>query len=201
MLCSRHLTLYLLLLLVAGCAGLDQREPTSAGWQAHSQQLAMLQQWTASGKLAVRTADAAESVGLIWQQHDQDTHLQLSGPLGVGATTIYSDGQRLDIRQGDEHRTLDISTPDAIVLNTGWDLPLRALTHWLKGVPSPDSKVQGLELDPQTELLQSLLQDDWEVRYEEYEQFQEFMLPTRLQIQRGATRAKVVISHWHTSPS
>ncbi len=102
MLKCRHLTLYLLLLLVAGCAGLGQREPTSAGWQAHSQQLAMLQRWTASGKLAVRTADAAESAGLVWQQHDQDTHLQLSGPLGVGATTIYSDGQRLDIRQGDE---------------------------------------------------------------------------------------------------
>jgi len=201
MLNGRYLTLYLLLLLVAGCAGLDQRAPTSAGWQAHSQQLATLQEWTASGKLAVRTADAAESAGMIWQQHDQNTHLQLSGPLGVGATTIYSDGQRLDIRQGDEHRTLDISTPDAILLNTGWDLPLLALTHWLKGLPSPDSTVQQLKLDPQTELLQNLRQDDWEVHYEQYEQFQEFMLPTRLQIQRGETRAKVIISHWQTSPS
>jgi outer membrane lipoprotein LolB len=194
-------TLYLLLLLVAGCTGLDQREPTSAGWQAHNQQLATLQQWTASGKLAVRTANAAESAGLVWQQHGQDTHLQLSGPLGVGATTIYSDGQRLDIRQGDEHRTLDISTPDAIRLNTGWDLPLTALTHWLKGVPSPDSKVQKLALDPETDLLQTLQQDDWEVRYEKYEQFQGFTLPTRLQIQRDTTRAKVIISNWHTSPS
>ncbi len=161
----------------------------------------MLQQWTASGKLAVRTADASESAGLVWQQHDQATHLQLSGPLGVGATTIDSDGRRLDIRQGDEHSTLDISTPEAIAANTGWDLPLLALAYWLKGVPSPDSKVQRLELDPQTELLQSLQQDDWEVHYEQYEQFQEFTLPTRLQIQRGATRAKVIISHWHTAPS
>ena len=201
MLNGRYLTLYLLLLLVAGCAGLDQREPTSAGWQAHSQQLATLQEWTASGKLAVRTAHAAESAGMLWQQHDQNTHLQLSGPLGVGATTIYSDGQRLDVRQGDEHRTLDISTPDAILLTTGWDLPLLALTHWLKGLPSPDSKVQQLKLDPQTELLQSLQQDDWEVHYEKYEQFQEFTLPTRLQIQRGKTRAKVIVSHWQTSPS
>jgi len=201
MLMCRHLAPYFLLLLLAGCAALDQREPTSAGWKAHSQQLSTLQQWTASGKLAVRSADAAESASLVWQQHDQDTHLQLSGPLGVGATTIYSDGRQLDIRQGNEHRTLDISTPHAIALNTGWDLPLLALTHWLKGLPSPHSKVQKLELDPQTELLQSLRQDDWEVHYEKYEQFQEFTLPTRLQIQRGATRAKVIISHWQTSPS
>ncbi len=198
---GQHLSLFLLLLLLAGCAGLGQREPTSAGWQAHSQQLALLQQWTANGKLAVRTADASESASLVWQQHDQDTHLQLSGPLGVGATTIYSDGRRLDIDQGDEHNTLDISTPDAIVLNTGWDLPLHALAHWLKGLPSPDSKVQKLELNPQTELLQSLQQDGWEVRYGKYEQFQGLLLPTRLQIQRGTTLIKVVISHWQTSPS
>ncbi len=192
---------YLLLLLLVGCASLEQREPTSAGWKAHRQQLTQLQQWTASGKLAVRSPDAAESASLVWQQHDSHIHLQLSGPLGVGATIIDSDGRQLDIRQGDEHRTLDVSTPDAIVLNTGWDLPLTALTHWLKGLPSPDSKVQKLELDPQTELLQSLQQDDWEVHYEKYGQFEEFTLPTRLQIRRGATRAKVIISHWQTSPS
>jgi outer membrane lipoprotein LolB len=190
----------LLLLLLAGCAALEQREPASAGWQAHSRQLAQLQQWTASGKLAVRSADTAESASLVWQQDDQDTHLKLSGPLGVGATTIYSDGQQLEIQRGDEHRTLDISTPDAIVLNTGWDLPLLALAYWLKGLPSPHAKVQKLELDPQTELLQNLQQDDWEVHYEQYGQFDEFALPTRLQIQRGETRAKVIISHWQTSP-
>ncbi len=197
---GKHLPLYLLLVLLVGCAGLGQREPMSAGWLAHSQQLATLQQWTASGKLAVRTPAASESASLVWQQQDGDTHLQLSGPLGVGATTIYSDGRQLDIHQGDEHRTLDISTPDAIVLNTGWDLPLLALTHWLKGLPAPNTTVQKLELDPHTQLLQTLQQDDWEVRFEKYEQFQEFTLPTRLQIERGATRVKVVISHWQTSP-
>jgi outer membrane lipoprotein LolB len=190
----------LVLLLLAGCAALEQREPTSAGWQAHSRQLAQLQQWTASGKLAIRSADTAESASLVWRQHDQDTHLQLSGPLGVGATTIYSDGRQLDIHRGDEHRTLDISTPDAIVANTGWDLPLLALTYWLKGLPSPHAKIQKLELDPRTELLQDLQQDDWEVHYEQYGQFDEFALPTRLQIRRGETRARVIISHWQTSP-
>ena len=40
---ARHLPLYLLLLLLAGCAGMAQREPTSAGWKAHSQSLASLQ--------------------------------------------------------------------------------------------------------------------------------------------------------------
>jgi len=192
----RQVTLWLLLALLAGCTGLAEREPTSAGWKTHSAQLAALQDWTANGKLAVRTADTSDSASMAWQQRNQDTHLQLSGPLGMGATTIDSDGQQLDIRQGDDHQTLDISTPDAIILNTGWDLPLHALTYWLKGLPAPDSEIQQIELNTQTELLQSLQQDGWVVRFDAYGQFQNYILPTRLLIERGATRVKVVISQW-----
>ncbi|MDG2272663.1 MAG: lipoprotein insertase outer membrane protein LolB, partial [Halioglobus sp.] len=58
--------------------------------------------------------------------------------------------------------------------------------------------VQRLELDPKTQLLQSLWQNDWEIRYDRYEQFQGFTLPTRLKIQRGKTRAKVILLNWQT---
>lgn len=199
--CLRYPTLWLLLLLLGGCTGLEPREPASADWQAHRHQLALLQHWTASGKLALRTADTSESVSLVWHQAGSDTDLQLSGPLGVGATIIRSDGQRLDIRRGDEHHILDISTPDAIALNTGWDLPLLALPHWLKGLPAPDLAIQELELDPQTELLQHLQQDGWVIRYEKYGRFEGIRLPTRMQISRGATRLKTVIAHWQTVSS
>lgn len=194
---ARQLTLWLLLVFLAGCTGLAEHEPTSAGWKAHSAQIAELQRWTANGKLALRTAEASDSATMVWQQRDQDTHLQLSGPLGMSATTIDSDGRQLDIRQGDDHQTLDISTPDAILLNTGWDLPLHALTYWLKGLPAPDLDIQQIELNTQTELLQSLQQDGWDIRFEKYAQFQSYILPMRLQIERGATRVKVVISQWH----
>ena len=200
MIASKHLKLWLIMLLLTGCSGWDQREPASISWQTHSEHLKLLQQWTANGKMAVRTENTSESVSFIWQQDNQNTYVQLSGPLGMGATTIHSDGQTLEIHQGDEHRTIDISNPDAIVLNTGWDLPLQALSYWLKGIPAPASKVQRLEPDPQTELLNSLWQDDWEVNYQRYKQFQGFTLPTRLQVQRDETRAKIIISDWQTSP-
>ncbi|MGY8859097.1 MAG: lipoprotein insertase outer membrane protein LolB [Pseudomonadales bacterium] len=200
MIASKQLKLWLIMLLLTGCSGWDQREPASISWQTHSEHLKLLQQWTANGKMAVRTENTSESVSFIWQQDNHNTYVQLSGPLGVGATTIHSDGQTLEIHQGDEHRTIDISNPDAIVLNTGWDLPLQALSYWLKGIPAPASKVQRLEPDPQTELLKSLWQDDWEVNYQRYKQFQGFTLPARLQVQRGETRAKIIISDWQTSP-
>jgi outer membrane lipoprotein LolB len=192
--------LALLLLFLAACSALEppRREPTR--WASHSAQLAALQQWTARGKVALRSADAAESAGLVWRQQGPDTVLQLSGPLGVGATSIHSDGARLEIRRGEEYHLLDISTADAIRQSIGWDLPLQSLAYWLKGLPAPDRVVQDMEFDPDTGLLRRLTQEDWEVRYRKYGDFGGVILPQRLQISRGATEAKVLITHWQTAP-
>jgi len=191
--------LALLLLALAACTALEpQPEPTR--WSSHSAQLANLEFWTARGKVALRSDDAAESAALVWRQHGAETDLQLSGPLGVGTTSIHSDGARLDIRRGDEHHLLDISTPEAIRQGTGWDLPLQALTHWLKGVPSPDWRVQAQEFDPDTGLLRRLTQADWEIHYQAYGVFGGFTLPRRLQLKRGGTEAKVLIADWQTAP-
>jgi len=191
--------LALLLLFLAACSALEpRREPTS--WASHSAQLAALQQWTARGKVALRSADSAESAGLVWRQQGPATDLQLSGPLGVGATSIHSDGARLEIRRGDEQQILDVSTADAIRQSVGWDLPLQALAYWLKGLPAPGQSVQDMEFDPDTGLLRRLHQEDWEVRYQKYGEFGGVILPLRLQVSRGATEAKVLITHWQTAP-
>ena len=185
-----------ILLLLAACAGPDRRDVASAGWAAHKETVQLLQHWSASGKLALRSSTASESATLNWRQQEQHTHLELRGPLGVGATTIHSDGLQLDIYRGEEHRTVDISSPGAIVENTGWELPLSALPYWLKGIPSPAYPVESLELDPQTQLLSKLQQDSWEIHYGKYEQFQQFILPTRLDIQRNGTSARLIIRQW-----
>ena len=191
--------LALLVFLLAACSALEpRREPTR--WESHSAQLAAMHQWTARGKVALRSANGADSAGLVWRQQGADTVVELSGPLGVGATSIHSDGSRLEIRRGDEHHLLDISTPEAIRRGTGLDLPLQALAHWLKGLPSPDWAVQDQEFDPDTGLLKRLTQAEWEVRYQEYGEFGGFTLPERLQIKRGATEAKFLIAQWQTAP-
>jgi outer membrane lipoprotein LolB len=136
----------------------------------------------------------------LWRQQGQNTALHLSGPIGLSATTIHSNGQKMEIRQDDELRTVDISTPDAIALNTGWDLPLQALPYWLKGIPAPDSSVQLLELDPNNALLLHLQQDNWDIHYKAYEEFDGLTLPTQLQIQRGGTSVRMIIRNWQALP-
>jgi outer membrane lipoprotein LolB len=190
----------LLLLLLGSCAAPVSREPggTQRDWAQHSALLAQLERWTASGKLALRTRDYAESASILWQQSGSHSAVQLSGPMGLNATTLESDGRLLEIRQGEEHRTLDLSSPDAA--GQGWELPLTALPHWLKGLPAPGLAVETLELDESHALLHTLVQDGWEVRYESYGRFSDITLPTRLQIARGDTSARVIIRDWQAPP-
>ncbi|MEZ5568244.1 MAG: lipoprotein insertase outer membrane protein LolB [Halioglobus sp.] len=193
---ARIAAFWLASLLLAGCSGLDGPGPQSATWKEHAAAVAALSHWDASGKLALRNSQAQESAGMQWQQRGRQTQVRLSGPMGVGATEISSDGARLDIRQGEEHRVLDVSSRQAIILNTGWDLPLAALPYWIRGLPEPDSDIQAQEIEPESGLLRTLRQRNWQVRYTDYALFDALMLPTRLTLENGETRATLLIRNW-----
>ena len=192
------LCLILSLQLLAGCASQAPKDPARQNWEEHHAQLEQLSRWIATGKLALHTTERSEAASMLWQQDGENTRLQLSGPIGFNAMIVTSDGRSMAMRQGDTVRAWDISSPGAIARATGWDLPLQALPYWLRGMPFPGMAVQSLEIAPDTALLQALRQDDWDVLYEKYGQFDTTSLPTRLRIQRGDTSAKVIIRDWKT---
>ncbi|MEQ9462082.1 MAG: lipoprotein insertase outer membrane protein LolB [Haliea sp.] len=186
-----------LLLFLAACAT-GPAPVAELPWQLRSQQLAALENWTARGKIALRSGQQAESGNLNWQQRGSDTRLQLAGPMGLQATEIRSDGRELLVQRGDEVTRLDISTPDAVRLQTGWDLPLQALPFWLKGLPAPEPRATAVNIA--NDVLQQLEQNGWLVRYERYRQFGDYLLPIRLSIERGDTRARLIIQDWQPGP-
>jgi outer membrane lipoprotein LolB len=124
-----HAGLAFSLTLLVGCAGLPESRVDQPAWAVHRSQLDSMTHWTASGKIALRTADQAESASLLWQQAGEATHLRLSGPMGLSATTVDSNGQQLEIRQGEDHSRWDVSDSGELTDNPGWDLPLKALHH------------------------------------------------------------------------
>ena len=188
------LPLLCLLIALAGCAGQQQQVSGSQGWRQHSTQMHQFTHWRATGKLAVRTPAEAESASLVWVQDANTTSLSLSGPLGMGAMTVESDGRYLQVSNQDETSRWDISAPGAIAQSTGWDLPLQSLPHWLKGIPAPGVEVQSAVVEG--DLLRSLQQDGWQLIFQRYQQFGEFTLPTRLSIERGSTNARIILRQW-----
>jgi len=190
----------LLSLLLAACAAQQMLPPDNANWQQHSNALRELTRWSAEGKLALRTPDQSESASLNWHQTGVITRLQLSGPLGAAATTLYSDGKTLEVRQGEELVSWDLADSKALSQQTGWDLPLLSLPHWIKGLPAPDIAIQEMLMGPNQALIETLRQDDWEIRYEAYAAFGAFTLPTRLHIQRADTSVRLIIRDWQPGP-
>ncbi|MEH6580351.1 MAG: lipoprotein insertase outer membrane protein LolB [Halioglobus sp.] len=182
------------LLLLAGCANQPEQSTVPLDWRDRSVQLQALRHWKASGKVALRNATQAESASMVWAQSGDDTKLSLSGPMGLSATTVVSDGKYLEITKAGSTRRYDISTPEAIIEQTGWNLPLQALPHWLKGVPSPLQEPDTLELEAGR--LKHLKQHGWTVRYDSYGTFGPYILPTKLQIERADTRARLIIREW-----
>ena len=94
----------------------------------------------------------------------------------------------------DEHQHFDISTPDAILRETGWNLPLHALHYWIKGIPAPGLDIQALEVN--AGLLRHLDQSGWTITYQDYGQFGRHTLPTKLQIEASDTRIRLIIRRW-----
>tara|TARA_R110002110_G_scaffold91264_2_gene237659 strand:+ start:286926 stop:287579 length:654 start_codon:yes stop_codon:yes gene_type:complete len=187
------------LLTLAGCITQPPLEPTATNWNEHRIQLQAMQQWTASGKLALRTPEQSESASMLWQQRNASTRLVLSGPVGLNVTTIESDGVLLTVTQGDDVQVLDVSSPDAIRSSTGWDLPLQALHYWLKGLPSPHSQPQAIQLDDTGTHLARLQQDSWQISYAQYETHDGLLLPGRMTITKGDTRLRIILRQWQAS--
>lgn len=183
------------LVVLAGCAT-TSAPPAPPDWPAHRESLRQLTHWEARGKLALRSAQQSESASFHWRQAGERVTLHLSGPLGVNAATLETDGRRLTIRRGDDIEQWDIEAGGYLHHESGWKLPLNALPYWIRGLPDPDQTVQHLQLDQTGTRLLLLNQGDWVVRVDSYDYFDQLVLPTRLALDNGTTSAIILIRQW-----
>jgi outer membrane lipoprotein LolB len=181
-------------LLVTSCADIVKQAPNTPNWNQHVEQLSAVTRWNASGKLAIRTETQSESASLSWQQNGDNTHILLTGPLGLGATSIDSDRNTLQVRRDGDTKIFDISSAAASEAAMGWDLPLQELPFWIRGLPSPNAPVEAQVF--QQNVLQQLQQQGWTITYENYALFDHLTLPTRVTIERNDTRARLIIRDW-----
>lgn len=184
----------LLALLLGACASVPPTTP-SLDWERRQLQLAALDHYTASGKIALRATDQAESGSLLWQQAGAATHIRLSGPMGLAVTTVDSDGEVLELRRGDDYSRWRLDDP-AITRGSSWDLPLGALAFWLRGIPAPGLAVAELQLDGADQLPVMFRQDGWTIRYGNFSVFGDYVLPTRIEAQRDGSSARIIVREW-----
>lgn len=195
----RHLLVFSLIALLAGCAGLTSREAVegqgnAADWQAHKQRITQLDGWQINGKIGIRAPRDSGSATLFWLQRQDYYDIRLSGPLGGGAARLT--GRPGDILLEVSNRgRFQAESPEALLREQlRLDLPVSNLLWWIRGLPAPDSRSR-ITLDSDSHLAR-LEQDGWQVEYLRYAEQNDYALPERLKLYGQDLEITLVIKDW-----
>ena len=195
----RHLIVFSLITLLAGCAGLTSREALKGQgdpqrWQSHKQQISSLDAWQISGKVGIRAPKDSGSGTLFWLQRQDYYDIRLSGPLGRGAARLTGRPGAILLEVANQGR-YQAATPEQLMQEQlGLNLPVSHLLWWIRGLPSPESKSR-LNLDADSRLAQ-LSQDGWQVEYLRYTEQNGFWLPERIKLSGFDLQVTLVIKDW-----
>ena len=167
-------------------------------WQAHRLEVSKITDWKLSGKLGLRSPAESGSARLNWTQHGPQFSIYLSGPFGQGSATLSGTTQGVTLQMAG-HDPYHTRNPDTILnQQLGWDVPIAALFHWVRGLPVPESDAQ-FELDERG-LITRLKQASWSIIYQGYQPFNTFLLPRKIKLQRGDVKLTLVITQWSDNP-
>ncbi len=182
--------LYLLgfcVVVLAGCAARGPAPPLPDG------------EFELRGKISVADGDQRFSARFLWQQHRDRLDLELWGPLGQGRVRLQGDAEHVAIIDA-AGEVVSAGAPDAVMReHLGWTLPLTALVHWGRGMPSPRLPVREERRDASGRLL-AFEQLGWSVTCQDHQALEDdapfAWLPTRIIAERPGYRVAMVLSQW-----
>ncbi|GMR20951.1 MAG: lipoprotein insertase outer membrane protein LolB [Gammaproteobacteria bacterium] len=198
---ARVLLLISLALILPACTTAPESlRRHSALWPARQQALTGLQSWRLQGRLALKSEDEGIQLGLRWQRQGPHHRIHLFGPLGSGQARLELNEAGAVLWDGKGQRHEGESGQELLYRVTGWLLPVDALVYWVRGLPWPGLP-SWARWDAQGRL-RELTQDDWNVSYQKYQQFQQYELPTSVRILRQANddvtelEVRLVVDLW-----
>ena len=184
-----------LLLALAGCATAPPQAGRETDWQRHQSLLNELHEWRVSGRIAIRHEHEGWNASLQWRQNGDEYVLRLSAPLGRGTVELTGSDAGVSMRTAD-NRLLHADTPELLMQeNLGWQVPLRGLSYWVRGLPEPGSKPEDMSFDVEGRV-QELRQNGWRVSYERYLSEGAYELPGKMMLENRELRVRLVISDW-----
>lgn len=171
---------------------------TRIDWVDHVRTLTLLQEWQLKGKIGVRTSDDGGSAFLDWSQSYDSFYIVLSGPLGQGTTIVSGNPSGARLEQSDG--TWVAESPGQLMQeHTRWQIPIKELQYWVKGLPAPWGKPQLSHNSLGT--LATLEQDGWQLQFDQYASILGTLLPQRIKIRKDDLRVTLAIKGWLPLPA
>ncbi len=182
--------------MCAGCATIPPpvSDPEKA-WREREQQLADVRNWSAVGRVAVRSEDEAWNVSMHWKQRGDAYRIRFRAPFGQGLMEL-SGGPAGVVMRTSDNRIISAKNPDDLLFDAvGWRVPLGGLRYWILGRTDVAASVTERSLDVAGRL-QRLQQSGWDVEYLRYKQVGPVELPTKVFVENDRLAARIVVSRW-----
>lgn len=196
----RFCALLTLMCLLTACA---TRPPVSEDerrqeWRRHSDRIASLTDWELKGRIAMRVEEEGWTASLHWRQERSSYVIRIIAPMGQGRYDLRGNASTVRLRMPDNRLLYAEDAQTLLRDNLGWQVPVRGLVYWVRGLPAPDSTADTLKLNKQGRL-QELQQDGWRIYYDRYGLFSGGLtLPEKLTIERPGLRLRLLIHTWET---
>ena len=195
----RGLVLLAAILALVGCRAIVPRAGDAAALAQQTSREAQLTElggWSLDGRLAVSNGEDGGSGSLRWIQAADHYEFEVQAP-------VTRQTWRLHVKQGMALlEGLDNGPhegPDAQALlaeEVGWVLPLANLAAWVRGARGEGESSMHFADDG---LPIELAQHGWIVEYRGWDRKLSPPLPTKVFVQRGKQRVRLVITRWHSS--
>lgn len=195
----RQPVLWSIIFVLIGCASPPPEPDLPEGWVVQRKQLLNFNQWDVKAKLAYKKQNDSLSANLVWQESSEQSTLRLFNPLGV---TLVEMSVSPDVATliADNQTHQDTNIEALLHRVTGWNIPVRHLRSWVKGLPDekdmvtfyPNGTIKAIT--PQCSECAK-----WRIEYSRYMQVNDLILPAQLTVYdmtHDKTYIKLRISEW-----
>jgi len=203
-------TLLMSVLIISGCSRINTPPPSSVvppkppasqqqAWQQRQSFLGKKSNWRLDSKVSLRFDDENLIFKLNWAQQPANNYIiQINNPITGALISKLSRTNSVVSLLADNGRTYRDNDEERLLQSqTGLKIPVKGLQYWVRGLTSPQYKVDQLVLDsagrPRT-----MQQAGWKIVFTSYVNNGSNALPRKINLSRGAENIfiRVVAKSW-----
>ena len=169
-------------------------------WKYRQQSLAKRKVWNLNSKIALRYRDEHWTFGLNWLQTAAKQYvMQIKNPVtGSVLAKLTKNNQGVSLLSDDGKTYHDADEERLLQRQSGVQLPLKGMQYWVRGLTSPNYKLDQLVLDSKGRP-QTIIQSGWKINYARYSHSNVDALPSKVVItrQKDNVYLKMIAKKWY----
>ncbi len=197
-------------ILISGCSQINTIPPSSVtpattpvakqtAWQQRQAFLGRKQSWQLKSKVSLRFDDENLIFGLNWAQKPANNYvMEINNPVTGGLVSKLNRMNGAITLLADDGKTYRDTDEERLLKNqSGLSIPVKGMQYWVRGLTSPQYKVDSLVLDNAGRPL-TLQQAGWKITYSSYVNNGSNALPRKINLSRGVEKIfiRLIAKNW-----